>query len=337
LQERLAELDLQGDSVDSRSSVVLLTPKHATSNSVVAVVVARGTSKPSLIVKIPRLGEPSAALAREAAILRRLERERPGGVPNIPRVIAFLDEPGRQLLIETALEGPALDERVVRRHPHAWLERVLTWLEALPQSASRDVAGAHERLLQRPLQEFAARHTTVEVATLVAETLELVSPLRDSDMPLVVEHGDLRHPNLVRMARERVGVVDWELAEPDGLPLNDLFAFLAYVAVAMRKATTQQHQARAFSDAFVNEKDWVQQAIRAYAQRLELDSSLVTPLFVACWARYACGLGARAAGDEPHSGYGSATSSLPEAVRQSPYYTFWQEAVRHARGLRWPT
>lgn len=320
-----------------RSSVVLLTPKHATSSSVVAVIIARGTTKPTMIVKMPRFGEPSTGLAREASILRRLERGPPGGLESIPRVLAFVDEPGRQFLVETALEGTALDERVIRRQPQAWLELALTWLEALPRSPSRDSAGAHERLLQRPLENFAASQTNGEgIATLVGETLELVSALRDSDMPLVFEHGDFRHPNLIRMPQQRLGVVDWELAEPDGLPLNDLFAFLAYVAVAMRKAATPQHQVRAFSEAFIGGRDWVQQAVGAYAGRLGLDHSLVTPLFVACWARYVCGVGTRAAGGTSGSRSGWASSALSEAVSQSPYYLFWQEAVRHAGRLRWP-
>ena len=57
---------------------------------------------------------------------------------------------------------------------------------------------------------------------LVARTLEGLEPLRDAAVPTVAEHGDLTHPKLIRLRDGRIGVVDWELAEIEGLAGSDL-------------------------------------------------------------------------------------------------------------------
>lgn len=57
-----------------------------------------------------------------------------------------------------------------------------------------------------------------------------MAPLRSMQLPLVFEHGDLSYPNLLLLPTGEPGVLDWELANPDGLPACDLFLFLTYVA-----------------------------------------------------------------------------------------------------------
>jgi hypothetical protein len=54
---------------------------------------------------------------------------------------------------------------------------------------------------------------------------------------------------------------------------------------------------------------------------------LITPLFVACWARSAVKMRSRA--DDGHP------TAAGEWVRESRYYAFWRHALEHASQLQW--
>lgn len=145
---------------------------------------------------------------------------------------------------------------------------VADWVVELSR-ADRDTAAradeSYERLLEKPLRRFGA--VLPEDSDLVERTLELVRPLREGHVPPVFEHGDLSHPNLIRLADGRVGVVDWELAEPRGLPAHDLCFFLAYAAFARGPAGTTDQQLRAFDEAFFGPDAWARPLLEGYADR----------------------------------------------------------------------
>jgi thiamine kinase-like enzyme len=62
---------------------------------------------------------------------------------------------------------------------------------------------------------------------LVEQALELLAPLSGAEMPLVMEHGDLNPPNLIRLADGRLGMVDWEVAEPEACRSSTSSSFSA--------------------------------------------------------------------------------------------------------------
>lgn len=159
--------------------------------------------------------------------------------------------------MQTALAGPPLDRESLQRDVERSVAAVADWVVELSR-ADRDTAAradeSYERLLEKPLRRFGA--VLPEDSDLVERTLELVRPLREGHVPPVFEHGDLSHPNLIRLADGRVGVVDWELAEPRGLPAHDLCFFLAYAAFARGRAGTTDQQLRAFDEAFFGPDAW---------------------------------------------------------------------------------
>jgi hypothetical protein len=166
---------------------------------------------------------------------------------------------------------------------------------------------------------------------LVKRTLELVEPLREAELPDVVEHGDLSYPNLIWTGENRVGVVDWELAEEHGLPLQDLVYFLTYATFALRRARDTTAQVAAFDDAFFAGGGWARVRVEAYARDLALDRELLTPLFVFCWARTVGRLVDRIGGEE-------AAPMSEESVawiQQNRYYALWRHAIAHADELAW--
>jgi len=279
-----------------------------------------------------RVPGDSGGLAREAAVLKAVHEGRPDLSKTVPRIVAF-EEGDRPVLVETALAGPLLKPAMLRREPTRYVDAVVAWLIGLAATPRKDIeAGWYERMLERPLNDLAEslRLPAGEV-DLVKRTLELVEPLREAEIPEVVEHGDLSHPNLIWTGQNRVGVVDWELAEEHGLPLHDLAYFLSYATFALRRSTDTTAQVAAFHDAFFPGGGWARARVEAYARGLALDRELLTPLFVACWARSVVRLVDRIGGEE-------AAPMSEEAVawiQQNRYYALWRHAIAHADGMVW--
>jgi hypothetical protein len=299
---------------------VFVTPRFRASRHVVVLVFPLDQAKPVLVVKVPRLPGDDEGVRREAAVLTALHAA--GMLETVPRVVAF----DGGILVETALAGRPLVRGEVRRSREACVTAVEAWLAELERARPGDELSPsdYERLLEEPLRRFARFFPDQE---LVRRTLELTAPLRDSALPLVFEHGDLSEPNLIRLGDGRIGVVDWELAEPRGLPAHDLAFFLAYAAFAASGATTVQRQLAAYDKAFLRPDGWARPRLRAYAERRGIVRELLAPLVVACWARQTAGLLARPSGGQP-------SAELIAWLRSNRFHALWRESVRRVEELR---
>lgn len=280
---------------EGRLSCLFLTPRFRASGSVIVLVTAGTSAAPRLVVKLPRSAGDDSSLAAEASGLRAaagrgLDAE--GAAPQLltserPEALG-----GWPTLVESALAGRALRPEVVRRRPGRAVAAVEPWVRRLARDADRRPAGERlDRLVARPLDAVATLGRTEQ--DLVDRTLDLCRPLEQAELPVVLEHGDLSHPNVLVGAGGRVGVVDWERAEPAGLPLHDLVFFLAYVAGARHRARTPEDQEAAVRA----EEAATAEVLRAHAGELGVPTSLVAPLVVACWARATADAWARGGGD----------------------------------------
>jgi aminoglycoside phosphotransferase len=314
-----------------RASCILLTPRFRTSRHVIGLLVPDGEVEPKLVLKMPRLPGDSGGLEREAAVLRAIHEARPDISKTVPRIVAFEDG-DRPVLVETALAGRLLTPAMLRREPARYLDAVVAWLIGLATPRNDMEPGWYERMLERPLNDVAeSLPLPVDEVDLVKRTLELVEPLREAEIPRVVEHGDLSHPNLIWTGENHVGVVDWELAEEHGLPLQDLAYFLTYATFALRRPADRAAQVAAFHDAFFVGGGWARARVEAYARDLSLDRELLTPLFVSCWARSVARLVDRIGSED-------AAPMSEEAVawiQGNRYYALWRHTVTHADELAW--
>jgi hypothetical protein len=236
--------------------------------------------------KLPRLAGDGGALASEARNLRAVERALPGGdTGTVPSVVAFDGDPAYPLLLEKALVGRALSPAAVRGDRDRIVGAVEAWLRRLGAATAarpRD-EDWYERLVSEPLRELArAPGQTAAVQEMVARTLGAAEVLRAWDLPLVFEHGDFCHPNLVLLADGRVGVLDWERADPAGLPAYDLLCFLAYAAWTRRRVRDREAGMRA---AFFGRRSWAWRAAERYTDSLGIDRVLLAPLLAVSCAR----------------------------------------------------
>ena len=321
--------DLDHLGLDENTRSVILTPRFRTSRHIVALLIPDGAGEPRFVVKMPRLASDGEGIAREARVLNALRESSPEVAGSIPAVVAWADG-DRPLLIETALVGSPLTRAMIRTNPSRYIDEVLRWLIGLPRDDHGGTA-SFERLIEGPLELFAESFPKPAMERdLVARTFEVVEPLRVAPWPRVFEHGDLSHPNLIWLPDDRVGVVDWELAEEEGFPLHDLCFFLTFATSALRRARSGREFVVAFDDAFFGRGGWAWSRAKAYADGLGLDEALLSPLFVACWARYTAGLTVRIAGDR--SGLDDEAAAW---VRENRYYRLWVHTLENLSHLGW--
>jgi aminoglycoside phosphotransferase len=336
LQNNWARLGLQRFGSASRLSCVVATPRFRASSHLIFFVLTDDDAEPKLVVKVPRLIGDHARLDREAANLRAAQHARAGGFDSIPQVLAYEDYCHHRLLVETALLGRPMSPAVVRRQTDWCIEKTLAWL--LDFHGATLVHGNHtadwfERLAVSPLHQLKAMLPPAAAEEcLIDETLHLIECLRGRAIRLVMEHGDLSHPNLMLSHADGVGVVDWELAEPQGLPALDLFFFLSYIAFARQRARKNTEYLNAFQQVFFVPQAWAAPYITRYADRMELPRELLAPLFVLCWSRYVAGLVMRLYQVD------TAKQRLAEEtvawLRSNRYYLLWRYAVENVSKLQ---
>jgi aminoglycoside phosphotransferase (APT) family kinase protein len=330
-------LRLDGPKPPAQLSSVLATPRFRASRHVVFLILADGYADPKWVAKIPRLADETASLEREAANLRALCALRFGGFENVPRLLAYESYLGNRLLLESAVSGYAMRPAVVRQRPTECCEAAISWLVDLHEASFQrhhDRATSFQRLVAGLLDYFeCAFPLSTQEKQLVAETRHLTGPLRSLDFPLVFEHGDFSSPNILMRPGGDVGVVDWELAEPHGLPAVDLFFFLNYLAFARNQAETPEDCVGAFHDAFFGPQAWAREYVARYGEALGLPVAALRPLFIACWSRYVAGLVGRLndLGAEPRAEPDPETTAW---LRNNRYFHLWRHAVQCADDLR---
>jgi aminoglycoside phosphotransferase (APT) family kinase protein len=319
-------LDLDRHGVGERISTLVLTPRFRASRHVVFLVLSEWND-PALVVKVPRLAFDTSGIASEFTVLTALQRN--GGHSGVPRPVAFDEHHGVPLFVQTALQGRLLARPLARKRPGGWAESAAAWLATFPSTGGND-EGACDRLVERPLRAFAATVGQAWALDLVDRTRELVAPLRAATFPLVLEHGDFAHPNIVVLPDGGLGAIDWELGEEQGLPAHDLTFFLMYLAIACLRPETAAGRRSAFDRAFVAPDGWGLPALSSYAERVGVERPLLPSLVVASFARYAARLVSRLAGEQ------GAHSELVRWLHDDRACDLWRHAVnRMAEESAW--
>ena len=107
-------------------------------------------------------------------------------------------------------------------------------------------------------------------------------------IPGVLQHNDLGSWNIVTNGRE-FSAVDWESARAVGMPLWDLFYFLADALVRMEgpaDALTMQHRCLALFRGGSPYSSTLFAWVRAAVARLRIPPEVVGPLATLCWTHH---------------------------------------------------
>jgi hypothetical protein len=266
----------------------LSAPGGYSSRKVVFFLFGPGKGSPELIVKLTRSPEFNHRLENEYRALKELAR-RPAVPEGFPRPLFAGHHAGLAVVGESALEGVPLATRTDGSPTCPYGLAAVRWLTELgaatasPRVASpAEVADVLDQLLRRfariyrpaaPLRAFLA-HQIAEVAR------------ASEGFPLVFQHGDPGIWNLLATPGQGVGFLDWEAAEPRGMPLWDLFYLLRSYCVSAAEAVGPRDRLQRFSRHFLEESPHgilLAESTRRYCESVGLEPRLVKPLFFACW------------------------------------------------------
>ena len=261
----------------------------------VAVVhgIASGATQPTVVAKLALSAGGTAAGTTASGELARLARlggaARAAGA-RVPEARALTLGGGRPALVESVVPGEPLSV-LLARHPRRLepaLDRVTEWLERWHRETRR----------VQPLDEARLDRWLLAPAAVLAPSLEdgdaYLAWLRarcarvlGRSVPLVAAHNDLTTSNLLLGAHGELGVVDWEEADAEALPLGDFFYCVTDALTATRRVGGR---AVAFDRCFGHAGHYSALATRL-GHRLqgavELPAGVAELSLHACWLRHA--------------------------------------------------
>jgi hypothetical protein len=250
---------------------------------------AQGGDAPPRVAKIRPSADSGAGPAGEAEILGTLAAAaRQAGVET-PEPLRVESLDGRSLLLETAVSGRSAAAVLgddPRRVP-ALQARLARWLESWSRLTARP----------QPLEAARLAADLIAPAELLAPLItdggeyvdwlaERSAELAGTTVPLVSAHNDLTMANVLVAGSGSLGVVDWEAARADGLPLTDFFYSAADAAAA---GSRYDDRTAAFVDCFGPE-GCRSAALGELEESLRRALGLTPPVaqlcFHACWLHH---------------------------------------------------
>jgi aminoglycoside phosphotransferase len=220
----------------------------------------------------------------------------------LPEARVVTTSAGLTVLVESRVAGETAESLLQRRAltPSDAVRRLAPWLERW------HAATAVECLLDDARLEAEVLRPAAAVAPALTGGAEYQGWLRTRcreligmRVRLVATHGDLTMSNVLLDRDEAPGVVDWEAARPDGLPLRDLWYAAADAEAAPRRYRDRAgawEQSLAASGAtgrlVADTTDRIRHA-------LGLSPEFVTLCRHACWLQHAADEGAKRAQGEP--------------------------------------
>jgi hypothetical protein len=300
---------------------VLLTQGAHSLNKIVLLMLTSG-GEPEYVVKVPRTAAAAEAIEREASVLKRVHAIC-HDVAGIPRVVFTGSAGGVRLVVETPVHGTPLSRLVHRADYRTLAVKATDWQATLihaggAASSRRHSIGPILEYLDGPLSAVA----DPRVVTMTKDALGALGLL-----PTACEQRDFAPWNIFVTPEGELSVVDWESAEPHGLPALDLIYFLTYLAVYRERASTPDdvHAVhRSTVDASTPVGKVTRECLERYVGLTKMNARALAPLRVLCWLVHSRSEYARFARDG-----GGAPD--PAALRNSLFVRFWQQELQAAR------
>lgn len=305
----------------TRLDRLLLTGGLRSINKPVLLVFADGEPRPRLAVKMARVPEAIPGLVREAAVLRAVHALQPGGIKGVPRPL-FSQADSGFLSGQTALDGAPVATLVRPANYRRLAGRATDWLIQLAGRGRHQARQAWwDRLVEPTLAEFSAMFGPVAPSGLLAATRARLATL--DSLPLVCEQRDFSPWNVLVDSEGELVVLDWESAEPQGLPLLDLIYFLTYLAFFLDGAmasgrTRQAYRASLDPSSFTGQVR--AECLARYCHQLGLDPATARPLALLTWLLHARSEYQRLVADA-----GGAPDQA--SLRHSLFVALWEEEL----------
>ncbi len=240
-----------------------------------------GATLPDAVAKV------SPTAPRELEALRSVAPTAARAGARVPEVRAAGALGELPLVLESALRGQVAADLLARGRlaPALLQERLATWLEAWGRLSGRNRAlgrGDAERLVLSP----AARLVPDERGYL-SYLAKLCAAAEGTSCPFVASHGDLTSANVLLDGTADVGVVDWEEASAEALPMADFFYAAADAAAGVARFADRPAAVAACFGAGGEQAAHVGALTRRLADALGVAPPVAELCFHACWLHHA--------------------------------------------------
>jgi len=245
--------------------------------------------QPNYIVKMVRDPSFNYRLENEAQSLQLLAEKGLHEPDILPRMVFYGHHAGLALVGESIIEGIPFRQKTEATADCPYGRAALRWFVDLgaatadiKAAAPDDIAASLTKLLARFVEIY---HPTFEQHDFLAQQIAKLSH-SESAVPLVFQHGDPGPWNMLVTPGGRVAVLDWEAAEPAGMPVWDLLYFMRSYSLDAARKQGVNNRLTAFTQQFLNNTPLSRlfvKTIAGYCQRISLDGRLVEPHFYTCW------------------------------------------------------
>jgi hypothetical protein len=255
------------------------------SRKVIAYVFAPGGAIPELVVKITREPSHNDRLLNEERALRDVARRTLVDAGTAPEVLFSAEHGGLQLVGESAIEGTLLTESG-SGHAAADAYRWLIELSVRSAQHRADAADRRAAWIERIVSDIDRAYepptsTTQRLSDVAGRLIGEIGAL-----PIVFAHGDAAAWNVLVQPNDRVAFLDWEAADPEGMPLWDVFHFARSHVISRARVGRLARRPGALHRSIVEDKG-LRSTVAAYTAHLRIDPELVAPLMTLCWAHRA--------------------------------------------------
>jgi hypothetical protein len=275
--------------VGQPTAVIISTSWRGPQGGVVVHCMSRQDARPLVVAKLT-LTSTGDGVLREGAMLARLGPLARGAGAQIPSPLPFAQIGGRPVLLQSALSGQSAAWLLAAApyRMHQLVERLASWLEHWNR-ATATVRSLDGTILQRELL------TPAELlAPLIPEGEEYLEWLAECctaaaelQAPLVATHNDLTMRNVLLEEAGELGIIDWEAARQEGLPLVDFFYAITDAAMATRECADRVEAFTAcFAPGGAHRRIMARLLLRLTAS-LKISPEVVELCFHACWLHHA--------------------------------------------------
>jgi thiamine kinase-like enzyme len=265
-----------------------LTPRFHASGHVIAFLYEENFISPVAVVKFPRIPGDDQRLKSESQNLKMLQAILTPDDKSVPHVMAETEWQNYHILVQSIVPGRVLERSHVRDNPEFYIEKMLTWMIRFHRISKRERSEMRDEKIFGPLKKIEYWLSGLNSEwSLIEKAEKSLNELYCAGLPMIFEHGDTSAPNILIDDHGHIGVVDWELANPNGYPAIDFYFFLMFVVIAQ---TPARHLERALENAFFIKDAWTRPYIESYFRELDLPLEYARPLFVLCWTRYVASL-----------------------------------------------
>jgi hypothetical protein len=324
LQRALPKAGISG----SRDSVsqMLVTGGRRSINKVVDMIFAEPRAEPILAAKMPRVSDSAIALAKEASHLESVHSFN-GNVKGIPELFFKAEMRGTFTLGLSAFIGVPIFARLQRRTYRCFAIKATDWLIALagkPRLWPRHLWW--RRLVEPVLCEFDRCYGRVVGRQERQKAEQIIGGL--PALPLVCEQRDFSPWNILLTPNGDLAVLDWESAEPQGLPALDLIYCLTYFAffldgaadeVSFLKSYHIGKDPRSFTGS-INAA-----CLQRYVKTLGLSTSYLRALRLLTWMLHSRSEHRRLVSDTGHE-------PMSEALDRGLFLNLWRQELASGTG-----